>query len=167
MTIVIQPLQSHHDTEAFRCGVAALDIWFRTIAKQHIRKGISRTFVAVDAERDACVLGFYSLTVGEADTSSLPETLARKLPGNIPIVLIGRLATATDSRARGFGGCLLVDALQRTVRVASDVGIAAVLVDAKDDVDAAFYEHFGFVRLPELPNRLVMPVETARQALMS
>jgi hypothetical protein len=48
--IAFTRLQDEHDTEAFQSGVEPLDNWLRRTAKQHIAKGISRTFVAVDIE---------------------------------------------------------------------------------------------------------------------
>jgi GNAT superfamily N-acetyltransferase len=156
----ILPLQSHHDTETFSCGNSALDKWFHRIAKQHLSKGISRTYVAENPEDSRAVLGFYSLTVGEAQTANLPATVAKALPRKIPIVLIGRLGVDARAQGRGLGGLLLIDALQRTVRVATQVGIAAILVDAKDANTACFYQHFGFQPLPDSPNQLVLPIQT-------
>lgn len=161
MGIQIHPLQSHHDTEAFSCGDDALDQWFRRTAGQHIRKGISRTYVAVTSDHPQQVLGFYSLTVGEAETGALPAALAKTLPRKIPIVLLGRLGVAVRAQGRGIGGHLLVDALRRTVRVASEVGISAILVEAKNPKAVLFYQHFGFLTLPDSPQRLVLPVKTA------
>lgn len=161
MTIRIQALQVHHDTESFQCGSAPLDDWLRRVARQHGGKGVSRTFVAVDPDMPDSILGFYSLTVGTAEGASLPPQLAKRLPKKIPIVLIGRLATAEPVRGAGIGGLLLIDALRRTVRVASEVGIAAILVDAKDQNAARFYEHFGFQPLPDAKDRLVLNVNTA------
>lgn len=160
MKIQIHALQSHHDTEGFRCGDEALDNWFRRIAKQHIRKGISRTYVAVMPEEPTQVLGFYSLTVGEAETGDLPPSIAKSLPRKIPIVLLGRLGVAASEQGNGIGKILLVDAFHRTVRVASEVGISAVLVEAKNQDAASFYEHFGFQPMPDSPHRLVLPVKT-------
>lgn len=161
MEIQIHPLQSHHDIDAFTCGTAALDNWLRCTAKQHSRKGISRSYVAVNADNQQKVIGFYSLTVGEAGTEAFPSTVAKGLPRKIPIVLIGRLAVSTQAQSQGIGGILLVDALRRTVRVSSEVGISAILVDAKDQKAVTFYQHYGFLALPDLPNRLVLPIKTA------
>jgi hypothetical protein len=47
------------------------------------------------------------------------------------------------------------------------VGIAAILVDAKDEHAARFYEKFGFLRLPDTPRRLVLSIATARAGLNS
>lgn len=161
----IHPLQSHHDTDTFSCGDVALDTWFRRIAKQHIRKGISRSYVAVNPDDPQQVLGFYSLTVGEAESGTLPASIAKTLPNKIPIVLLGRLGVASHAQGNGIGGILLVDALRRIVRVASEVGISAILVDAKDKKAASFYEHFGFQALPDSPQRLVLTMKTATMLL--
>lgn len=161
MKMQIHPLQSHHDTETFCCGNDALDGWLRQTAKQHIRKGISRTYVAVAPGSPERILGFYCLTVGEAETDTLPSRIAKNLPRTIPVVLLGRLAVATEAKGEGIGGLLLVDALHRTVRVASEVGISVILVDAKDQNAVSFYQHFGFQTLPEASHRLVLPVQTA------
>ncbi len=157
----IHPLQNHHDTESFSCGNDTLDKWFRRIAKQHIRKGISRSFVAANPDNPQQVLGFYSLSVGETESGTLPIAVAKALPNKIPIVLLGRLAVATHVQGNGVGGILLIDALRRTVRVSSEVGISVILVDAKNKKATAFYEHFGFQVLPDSPQRLVLPIKTA------
>ena len=140
----------------------------KRIARQHISKGVSRTFVAIDPANPstpAQIIGYYSLTVAEIDTDKLPKDIARKLPRRVPLVLIGRLATALAARGQGIGALLLVDALKRIIRVASDVGVTLVLVDAKDDPAASFYQHFGFVPLPDNPLRLALAVDTAKRAL--
>lgn len=165
--IQFQALQSNHDTEGFTCGVDALDQWLKRIARQHISKGVSRTFVAIDSGNHAQILGYYSLTVAEIETDKLPRDIARKLPRRVPLVLIGRLATALAARGQGIGALLLVDALKRIVRVADDVGVTLVLVDAKDDSAASFYQHFGFVPLPDNPLRLALAVDTAKRAMAS
>ncbi len=163
--IQFQALQDNHDTEGFTCGVDTLDAWLKRIARQHISKGVSRTFVAMDPADPARILGYYSLTVAEIDTDKLPKDVARKLPRRVPLVLIGRLATALAARGQGIGALLLVDTLKRIIRVANDVGITLVLVDAKDDPAASFYQHFGFAPLPDTPLRLALAVDTAKRAI--
>lgn len=157
----IHPLKNQHQTDHFTCGDSDLDNWLRRIAKQHLRKGISRTFVALPDPESTEILGFYSLTVGEAEASDLPRNLSRSLPRKIPMAMLGRLAVASEAQGQGLGGMLLVDALRRIVRVAAQVGIALILVDAKHEKAAAFYRHFGFQPLPDTPLRLAMSVATA------
>lgn len=164
--IRFQALQDSHDTAGFTCGVAALDQWLRSVARQHISKGISRTFCAVDADAPKQILGYYSLTVAEIDTDKLPKDVARKLPRRAPLVLIGRLATALTMRGQGLGSMLVIDALRRIVEVSNNVGVTLIMVDVKDNQAASFYQHYGFVPLPDSPLRLVLPVATARQVLL-
>lgn len=51
---------------------------------------------------------------------------------------------------------LLLDALRRCLR--SETASLAVIVDAKDEAAALFYEHHEFLRLSDLPNRLFKPM---------
>lgn len=125
-------------------------------------KGISRTFVASKKEVAEEIIGFYSLTGGEIDKDSLPTEIAKSMPNKLPVVLLGRLAVSLACQGQGIGGLLLVDALRTCVRVSRQVGIAAILVDAKDEPAAAFYQHFGFLACPDTPLRLVMSIKTAQ-----
>src|ERR1700756_622624 len=84
--IAFTPLQDEHDTEAFQSSVEPLDNWLRRIAKQHIAKGISRTYVAVEIDHPTKVLGYYSLTAGEAVSDAWPEEMIKKMPRKLPIV---------------------------------------------------------------------------------
>jgi predicted GNAT family N-acyltransferase len=167
MAISIQPLRDAHDTRAFDCGVEVLNDWLRNTARQHSRKGISRTFVAVDDTIPNHICGFYSLTVSEVEASVLPERLRKKLPRKVPMVLLGRLATSSENRGQRLGSTLLADALVRIIEASDRVGIAAILVDAKDENAVRFYEKFGFLRLPDTPRRLVLSIAMARAALSS
>ena len=165
--IQFQALQDNHDIEGFTCGVDALDQWLKRVARQHISKGVSRTFVAIDPANPTQILGYYSLTAAEIDTDKLPRDVAKKLPRRVPLVLLGRLATSVSVRGQGIGKLLLVDALKRIVEVSHNVGITLILVDAKDDQAAIFYRNFGFVPLPDTPHRLALPIATAKQVFTS
>ena len=56
---------------------------------------------------------------------------------------------------KGYGQILLIDALKRCL-VAKEIGWAAVIVDAKDENAASFYEHHEFIRLSKRPIRLYL-----------
>ena len=167
--IQFQALQDQHDTEGFTCGVDALDPWLKRIPRQHISKGVSRTFVAVDSANTTTrvpILGYYSLTVAEIDTDKLPKDVAKKLRRRVPLVLIGRLANSLAARGQGIGALLLTDALRRIVEVSNNVGVTLILVDAKDEAAANFYRHFGFISLPDTPHRLALTVATAQRVFV-
>ena len=57
----------------------------------------------------------------------------------------------------------MTDALRR-VQLASDtLAVYAVVVDAKDERACAFYEHFGFIVLPDSATRLFLPMSTLKR----
>ncbi len=45
------------------------------------------------------------------------------------------------------------------------IGIVAVIVDAKDEIAVSFYEHFGFKSFPENNHRLFLPMKTIREII--
>ena len=53
---------------------------------------------------------------------------------------------------------LLMDALSRSLQ--SEIATIAVVVDAKDDADRSFYEHYNFIQFPNFPYRLFLMMET-------
>ena len=77
----------------------------------------------------------------------------------VPAALLGRLAVAESYRGKGLGGVLLGNAVLRVAR--SELGVFAMLVDAKDDLAQRFYEHYGFTLLPGDGRRLCLPIALA------
>ena len=154
----IQPLTGRHDRSAFESGSAQLDAWLRETARQHQRRGISKTFVAVADDAPSRILGFYALTACEVLTEELPPDLAKKLPRKIPGIRLGRLAVDRSVQGQGLGELLLVDVIARARYVLEHVGVHALFVDAKDESAAAFYRKYGFRPLPSDPLRLVLPL---------
>jgi GNAT superfamily N-acetyltransferase len=146
----VQPLSRKHDREAFDCGSEALNAFLKTTARQHQDRGISRTFVLVEPDSAAPtrVIGFFALSACEGIASDLPPSLAKRLPRNLPTVLLGRLAVDRNFQGQGYGSALLVEAIRRVAATASQIGIAGLFVDAKDEGASAFYQKFGFVPLP-------------------
>lgn len=150
---------SRHDRKGFDCGDADLNAWLLKYARQAQDSGSTRTFVLTqDGET---ILGFYSLTSHAVDVEAVSAALAKGLPGRFPIpaVLLARLAIATDHQGIGLGERLLADAVRRVAAVGEDVGIALLVVDAKHDQAAAYYERFGFERWPADSLRLFSRVK--------
>jgi len=48
MALKIEPVTRNHNRTAFDCGNYDLNQYLRNIARQHIEKGISRTFILVE-----------------------------------------------------------------------------------------------------------------------
>ncbi len=88
--------------------------------------------------------------------------------GNYPVVpaaLLGRLAVSKNWQGKGLDSTLLADALLRTAR--TELGVFAMLVDAKDEAARRFYEHFGFTLLLDHDRRLMLPIATALRQMES
>jgi GNAT superfamily N-acetyltransferase len=164
LALVIEPLGKQHDRTRFSCGQAALDDWFRLRASQDEKRNVARVFVAVDDELG--VIGFYSLSSFTLALEDLPLEIASKMPryDAIPAALIGRLARDERARGRRIGELLLANAIRRTLAASRSLAVFAIVVDAKDERAASFYETFGFRAFPNRPKRLFLLVSTAAAA---
>ncbi|MGQ0562495.1 MAG: GNAT family N-acetyltransferase [Gemmatimonadota bacterium] len=96
----------------------------------------------------------------------MPNHLRQRFPHYpIPVAHLGRLATCQSVRGQRLGEALLFDALQRTIRVADEMGIVAMEVWAKTERARAFYARYGFASLIDDRRRLYLPLASARQAM--
>lgn len=101
------------------------------------------------------------------DARKLPEELARtlRLPkyDKLPTTLLGRLARSEQFRGTGLGEILLMGALKRASEHSRQIASVAVVGDAKDERAVEFCRNYGFVELPEHPNRLFIPMQTIEE----
>ncbi|MBD1900772.1 GNAT family N-acetyltransferase [Trichocoleus sp. DQ-A3] len=161
MEWIFHPLDSSVRKDAFDCGVPKLNDYLKQYAGQNDRKGIAKTFVAIPKEDGNEVVGYYTISMSSITFDSLPEQLRKRLPRYpVPAMLIGQLAVDTSMQGRGLGKRLLMDALSKAVRLADEVGIFAVRVDALDDESKQFYLKYGFVPLIDYKFSLFLPMAT-------
>jgi GNAT superfamily N-acetyltransferase len=153
-------LGQEHNRAGFRCGEPALDEYLRTRAGQDVQRGVSSVFVAVTPGSND-VIGFYSLSAYSVDLVDLPPDIRKKLPryGQVPAILLGRLAVHESAHGQKLGGYLLLDALCRSL--SADIGWVIFLVQAKHERAAAFYRHFGFQPFEHSPSVLHITRKTA------
>ena len=110
------------------------------------------------------ILGFYSQSMAQVDLSSFPEAIQKKLPKHpVPSARIGRLATDLSARGQGLGKLLVVDSLKRVKAVSGQIGVYAVIVDAKDELSKNFYLNLGFVTSFSDPMMLFYAVSSIPQ----
>jgi GNAT superfamily N-acetyltransferase len=161
----IEALGNEHHREQFSCGEEALDRYFQTQATQDIRRRIANCFVAIEAATNA-VAAYYTIAAASIPLVDLSPEDAKRLPRypTLPAVLIGRLAVDHKFQGRGLGSALLADAAQRTIQ--APPAVYALLVDAKNDRAAAFYQRFGFRPLLSRPKSLYLPIATAQRAFL-
>lgn len=154
----IRALDNEVETAGFRCREAALDEYLQRYAKQDIKRGVARVFVATPADQASVIAGFYTLSAASVAAEELPEALRKKLP-RYPVLaaLLGRLAVCETAQGQGLGSILLADACKRVAAASQTLAVAAIIVDAKSPAAAAFYRHFGFVELPGQPGRWMLP----------
>jgi GNAT superfamily N-acetyltransferase len=161
---IIEPLAKSHERDGFSCGKPPLDDFIRTRVSQFEKRRLGRTFVAV-LTGSRTVLGYYTLAAGTVSFGHLPTDVGRKLPKHpVPVVLLARLAVDLSSRGRRLGEGLLLDALQRSLDLSTELGVYAVEVDAIDD-SAAFYLKYGFVPLVDNPLHLYLHMTTIEKVL--
>jgi GNAT superfamily N-acetyltransferase len=156
-----EPLGADHQLEGFDCGKPALDDWLLRHARQAQGSGSAKTFVVAD---DARVAGYFSLTVGQVDTLDAPERI-RKGMGQypVPVVILARLAVSRQDQGRGMGFGLLQDAIRRTMLIAEQAGIRAMLTHPIDEEAAKFYTRFGFIASPLREQQLLLLLKDARR----
>ena len=160
---LIEVLGPDHDRTSFSSGVEALDRYFREQVTQDVRRRTTACYVALDREK-AKVAGYYTLAAGGVPLAEMPEALAKKLPRYpfVPVARVGRLAVDQSYRGRRLGGGLLWDAGMRALR--SELAVFALVVDAKDEQAASFYQHHGFVAFGSRPRQFVLPLAKLAEA---
>lgn len=156
-----EPLGAQHRPEGFDCGKPALNDWLPHHARQAQGSGSAKTFIVADDDQAA---GYFSLTVGQVDTLEAPERI-RKGMGKYPVpaVILARLAVSTQDQGRGIGFGLLQEAIRRTMLIAEQAGIRAMLSHPLDEEAARFYTHFGFIASPLREQQLLLLLKDARR----
>ena len=155
------PLAAGHQLEGFDCGKASLNEWLLRHARQAQGSGSAKTFVVADEGR---VAGYFSLTVGQVDTLNALERI-RKGMGQypLPVVILARMAVSSQDQGRGIGFGMLQDAIKRTLLIAEQAGIRAMLTHPIDEEAARFYARFGFIASPLREQQLLLLLKDARR----
>ncbi len=156
-----ESLGIQHRLEGFDCGKPVLNDWLLRHARQAQGSGSAKTFVTTD--EDHRVVGYFSLTVGQVDALDVPERI-RKGMGQypVPVVVLARLAISVRHQGRGIGLGLLQDAIRRTVLIAEQAGIRAMLAHPLDEESERFYTRFGFIVSPLRAQQLLLLLKDAR-----
>ena len=158
-----ETLQAHHNRQDFDCSKSALNDFFQKQARQNADRNVGVTHVAVEHSGASAVLAYYTLVTRVVNSAIIP---GKKLPrGDVGVVLLGRLAVDQRQQKRGIGRLCLTRAMLQVERSARDIGIHALVLNAKDDAarDSYLKLGFGFTTLLDDPNHLYLPVETIRQ----
>ncbi len=156
------PIAGAHHVASFDCGDATLNDWLRRRAIRNENSGASRTFVVC---KDNTVIGYYALAVGAIARKETSGKVRRNMPDPIPVMVLGRLAVDVNWQGKQIGIGMLKDAIQRTLVVAEQAGIRALLVHALSEKARSFYLHWGFHQSPANDMTLMITLDEASNAM--
>ena len=172
----IEPLDKKHNRGAFVCTHQTLQNYCRNNARKNNDAFMVRVFVACyDKSND--VIGYYYLAltsykfaqnVGQATPLDERSYSKFRRVESVPAVYLGMIGVHSDLQRRGIGGLLMMDAIQRTAKIAQHAGLYALTLDALDEGVAAYYrEKFEFQAFKEGTNGLEMflPIRSIMAAL--
>jgi uncharacterized protein (DUF1778 family)/GNAT superfamily N-acetyltransferase len=157
------PLLPEHAILQFESGKRSMDDWLAHRARQAQTRGLAKTFVVCVQQR---VVGYFSLSVGQIDSSELPGrgNLSRDaFP--IPVVILTRLAIDKLYQGKGLGSALLQEAMHRTLAISSQAGVEALLTQPLDEKAAQFYQSHGFVQSPAAYKQLLVMIKDLESVL--
>lgn len=169
MSLRIVGLERYHDRADFDCGEPALNTYLQRLAGQQAQRDFSRTYVAespseTNGDSTRRVRGFYAISSGSIDFKNLPAAL--KLPRYpVPVARMGRLAVDLREQGHGVGAALLAHAMQLSATLAQQIGLYALVVDAKHEAAAAFYSRYGFQRFVDHELSLFLTTDVIRRAI--
>ena len=158
-----EELNRSHNRAGFDCGVKDLNEFLKNLARQNLKKGLSRTFVLTGKGFPEEILGYYTLSVFEVSAEKLPRKFAKKNKGNLPAVKIARLAVAKGLQKQGLGKHMMINAMKRVINISENVGIIGLFVDAKNQGAKEYYLNFGFIPLSDHSLKLFLPLNTLLQ----
>ncbi|MGZ8238812.1 MAG: GNAT family N-acetyltransferase [Methylobacter sp.] len=151
-----------HHREAFDCGVIALNLYLQQFANQDQKRGLTRVYVLTEQQQ---IIGYYSICAHSVPTDQLPDNNKLGSYPDAPFLLLGRLAVDQRYQGQGYGDALIFHAFSITTEAAEKIGTLGMIVDAKDEKAAGFYEKFGFKPLVASKNRLVLPFSVMKNLL--
>ena len=149
-----QPLTADHQLNTFNCGETSLNEWLKRRALLNQSNGASRTFVVVDESQ--LVMGYYALAAGAVHHQDATRSIRQNMPDPIPVMVLARLAVDIRTQGMQLGAGLLRDAVDRSLAVAKNTGVRALLVHALHERAKQFYLYFGFQASPVHPLTLML-----------
>lgn len=136
-------LAERHVIVGFDCGKSELNAYLSERATFNQTEGYARTYVIADAGDR--VTGYYSICSSMIGRENAPrQIIGHGAPGNIPVLLLARLAVDQTTQGQGLGELLLRHAFETAILSSETVGSRAMLVHAMDDAAQRFYARYGF-----------------------
>lgn len=168
-----------HDRGAFCCGVEELDRWIKQSASSMVKDGKAAVYclfvrdewdAAQAQKRKARVIGYYGIcahSIAPADAASLGARFAHP----IPAAYLTTIAIDHTMQGQQLGAMLTVDAIEKCIALSDALGIAAIVLDVRQDDNyerrLKFYQGLGFRLLnPDHDSkRVVLTIKDAKASL--
>jgi len=104
--------------------------------------------VLIDDRADPTrIIGYHTLAMRQVRQEDIPKDKP-KIKRSIPVVLLGQLGVDKSFQGRRFGEWLLMDAQARIDEISRRTGVRAMMLDARNERLAKWYEQHDFVRFP-------------------
>ena len=146
--MLVEPLARTHNRKTFDCGDEPINVFLRHQALQDHERDLSRTMVLVDDGIDANrIVGYHTLVMAHVKQEEIPGERSTIKRG-IPVILLGQLGVDREFQRRGYGELLLMDAQARVHGISLRTGVRAMMLDARNDTLAHWYEAHDFIRFP-------------------
>jgi GNAT superfamily N-acetyltransferase len=140
-------LTAAHELDDFESGEPSLDDWLKRRALANMQNAASRTYV-VCPSGSLKVVAYYALAMGQVLNRDAIGSMRRNMAEQIPAVVLGRLAVDKTAQGGGLGAVLLRDAVDRSLKAATQISARLLIVHAISKSAEKFYAHYGFRRLP-------------------
>lgn len=160
--MLIEPLTRRHNRKLFDCGDEEVTRFLREKALQDQERDLSRTMVLIDpSENPQTIIGYHTLVMSQVRQEEIPNDKP-KITRGIPIILLGQIGIDNLFKGQSLGDLMLTDAQARVDEVSQKVGIRALMLDARTEKLAAWYEKHDFVRFPN-SLRMFKSIQAIRQ----
>ena len=146
MSWVFHTFDKKFDRSKFDCGEPALNDYLRKQMSQDVDRKANVPTLAINPQDE--VIGYYTLSSGAVEFTNFPQALKKQIaPYPVPIARIGRLAVDNSTKGQGLGRELLFHAIDKVEHLSKEIGIRAIVVDAKNANAETFYLKYGFQHL--------------------
>jgi GNAT superfamily N-acetyltransferase len=147
--LLIEPLTRAHNRKVFDSGDDEVTLFLREKAMQDHERDLSRTMVLIDPTNSPKrIIGYHTLLMRQVKQEEIPNDRPRITRG-IPVILLGQLGVDINFQGKGLGDILLMDAQARTDEISRKIGVRALMLDARNERLAEWYEKHDFIRFPD------------------
>ena len=149
----------------FDCGNNHLNDFIKTKGSQYEKNNLARIFLAIENNNN--FVGYYTISANSVKLTDIPQDISKKLPKhtNVSVLLLGKLAVNKIYQGQGLGAFLLMDALDRIMKMSSELGYFAVEVDAIDESAKNFYLKYGFESLLDDDKHMYITIKKLNKLL--